>query len=504
MSDELVLVPVVTVDDILQKAEDVADDPYRFTGYFNKPVEFVEECLGVSLWEKQKDVLRAMVDHRRIAVKSGHGTGKTFVTACGVLWWLYSRQGLVITTAPTWEHVEGVLWREINANANRAPVRLPGEAFLTERRVSPEWYAVGLSTSKPDAFQGRHHPHLLVVIDEAPGVAEQVHLEISTLATGAQNCILMIGNPTTTSGTFYEAFKTPDIWHCMKISCLEHPNVLENKEVIAGAVTTGWIAERRSVWGENHPFWFSRVLGEFPKISTKGVIPLGWLEQAQNELERDKELKRAETDRIPRVGGLDVARYGDNRCVLTIRRGDSIEQQIDWHHTTLMETCGRAAIAIKDYGLKALVIDAAGVGAGVYDRLAEQRLPVFGYNGGHRAFTPGSFSNRRSEMWWALRVRLEKKRLWLPPKCERLIADLVTPEYEIVSSGRIKVETKETLLERGVKSPDFADSLILCFAMDENPEAPLEEPPSKLQDPVPMATIIGGETDFMGQFPGDW
>lgn len=498
------LVPLLTVDDVLQKLEEVANDPLRFSEYRDKPCEFVEEVLGVQLWERQQDVLRAMVDNRRIAVKSGHGTGKTFVTACGVLWWLYARRGLVITTAPTWEHVEDVLWREINSIANKAPVKLPGEAFLTERRVAMDWYAVGLSTSKPDAFQGRHHPDLLVIIDEAPGVSEQVHLEISTLATGAKNCILMIGNPTVTSGTFYEAFKNPDVWYCMKISCLEHPNVVNGQELIPGAVTKGWIEERRSVWSENHPFWFSRVLGEFPKISTKGVIPLGWLEQAQNEEERKKALSDAETQRIPRVGGLDVARYGDNRCVLTIRRGDAIEEQIDWHHTTLMETCGRAAKAIKDYGLKALVIDAAGVGAGVFDRLAEQRLPVYGYNGGHRAFTPGSFSNRRSEMWWALRVRLEKKRLWLPPKSERLIADLVTPEYEIISSGRIKVETKEALLDRGVKSPDFADSLILCFAMDENPEAPLEPPPSKLQDPISMAQIVGPEGDVLGQFPLDF
>jgi hypothetical protein len=123
--------------------------------------------------------------------------------------------------------------------------------------------------------------------------------------------------------------------------------------------------------------------------------------------------------------------------------------------------------------LKALVIDASGVGAGVYDRLLELRAPVYGYNGGHRAFTPGSFSNRRSEMWWAMRTRLEKQRLWFPAQSEKLIAELVVPEYELTSSGRIKVETKENLLDRGVKSPDHADSLILCFAMDENPEADL-------------------------------
>lgn len=490
----------LTTQDIIAKAQEIAADPFRFAGYADDPLGFCHDVLGVELWGKQGDILLSMVDKRRIAVRSGHGTGKTFVASCGILWWLYARQGLVVTTAPTWEHVSSVLWREIAEIAKHAPVHLPGEQLQTERRVTDSWYAVGLSTNTPSAFQGRHHARLLVVVDEAPGVAEQVHLEISTLATGEKNCIMMIGNPTTTSGTFYEAFKMPDVWTCLRVSCLDHPNVVGNKEIIAGAVTTGWVEERKRTWGETHPFWYSRVLGEFPKISNRGVIPLGWLEDAQDEEARLRELKDSEIRRVPRMGGLDVARYGDNMCVLTIRRGDAIELQEAWGHLSLMETCGRAMQAIENYGLKNLIIDAAGVGAGVYDRLIEQRAPVYAYNGGHRAFTPGSFSNRRSEMWWALRTRLEKKRLWLPQHCERLIADLVTPEYELVSSGRIKVETKEKLLDRGVRSPDYADSLILCFAMDEDPEAELTKGPVWEQDPLSMEAIVG-DSEFNGQFP---
>lgn len=491
---------MITPLDIIEKAKEVENDPYRFGAYMDDPIGFCHDVLGVVLWSKQEEVLLAIRDHRRLAVRSGHGTGKTFVSACACLWWLYSRQGLVVTTAPTWEHVSSVLWREINEIAHHAQVKLPGEQFQTERRVTDSWYAVGLSTNTPSAFQGRHHARLLVVVDEAPGVAEQVHLEISTLATGEKNCIFMVGNPTTTSGTFYEAFKLPDIWKCLKISCLEHPNVISGIEGIPGAVTTSWVNERKFTWGENHPFWYSRVLGDFPKISNKGVIPLGWVERAQNEEQRQTALQLAIAERQPRIGGLDVARYGDNQCVLTVRRGDAIEFQEAWSHLSLMETTGRALRAIADLGLKALVVDAAGVGAGVYDRLIEQNAPVYGYNGGHRAFTPGSFTNRRTEMWWSLRTRLEKQRLWLAPNCERLVADLIAPEYDINSSGRIKVETKETLLDRGIRSPDFADSLILCFAMEENPEAELAPPKPWNSDHVEMQEIIG-ETEFNGQFP---
>jgi hypothetical protein len=485
---------------VLAQQARVASDPFRFASYASDPAAFARDVLGVKLWSKQLAVLNAARDHGRVAVRSGHGVGKTYAVACLALWWLYARQGLVVTTAPTWEHVEGVLWREINAIAAAAPVPLPGEPFQTERRITGTWYAIGLSTNNVAAFSGRHHPRLLVIVDEANGVSEDVHLAVSTLAVAEGNCIVMIGNPVHTSGTFYEAFKHPEHWRTFKISCLEHPNVIAGKPLIPGAVETFWIEERKRLWGENHPFWASRVLGDFPRFSSRGIVPLAWIERATNEERRLAALAEAVAQREPAVGGLDVARYGENACVLTVRRGDAVESVESWTHTTLMETAGLAARAITERGLKALVVDASGIGAGVYDRLVEQGLPVFGYNGGHRAFTPSSYTNRRTEMWWHIRQRLEKERLWLLPE-ERLTADLVTPEYEVNSSGRIRLESKEELLERGVKSPDFADSLVLCFALDADPDAALEPELREGRDPVKFEPIDPLQEPVFDQLP---
>jgi hypothetical protein len=316
----------------------------------------------------------------------------------------------------------------------------------------------------------------------------------------------MIGNPTATVGTFYESFKNPDIWYCMKISCLEHPNIIAGKELIKGAVTQGWIDERRKLWGVEHPFWYSRVLGEFPMISNRGVIPLGWIERQTNEVERKKALLQAEEEGLPFIGGLDVSRYGENRTVLTVRRGDAVLFQLAWSHTSTMETVGLAIRAIKEHELALLVVDESGVGGGVVDRLNEQGQPVLAYNGGHRAFTPGGFSNRRSEMWWHLRERLEKGRLWFPKHTEMrdfLTADLVGPQYEVSSAGRIKVWTKEKMLEEGLKSPDFADSLVLSYATEEDPAATLEPQAPKSADPIAWEEATQGlpEPSF-SQLPG--
>jgi hypothetical protein len=473
-------------------------DVRAFAVYASDPAGFCQDVLGVALWAKQLDVLEATLDNRRVAVRSGHGVGKTFAVACLVLWWLYARQGLVVTTAPTKENVEDVLWRQIHELLANARVPLPGERFNSELKIDHTWYAVGITTEKSEAFQGRHHARLLVVIDEAPGVDERIHHAIASLATGSENRIVMIGNPYVTSGTFYEAFKHPDRWRTFRISCFDHPNVTGKGTAITanGAVDAQWIEERRAELGEHHPFWFAQVLGEFPKVSTRGVIPLGWVERAQNETRRLQALKEAEAARLPRIGGLDVARYGDNRCVLFVRCGDAVEAVESWHHASLMETAGIALSAMKRYGIQSLVIDSAGIGAGVYDRMMEQNSNVFAYNGGHAAFTRSTFSNRRSEMWWHLRQRLDKERLWLPERgMEQLVGDLVSPEYELTSTGRIKVETKEKLLDRGVKSPDFADALVLCFALDLNPEEELAVRPGFGQDPLSILDIMGSQTE---------
>lgn len=467
----------------LEAAEEVRKDPNRFGEYEDRPIDFCEDVLGVNLWHKQEEILEATLEARRVAVRSGHSTGKTFAVACLVLWWLYARKGLVVTTAPTKEHVEDVLWRQVAEIVVDTPVHLPGEQLNTEHRISSTWYAVGLTTNMPGAFQGRHHPRLLVIIDEAAGVAEQIHIEISTLATGLENCVVMIGNPTSTSGTFYEAFARPGMWKLLHLSCLDHPNVKAKKEIIKGAVTYEWVEDARQRWGEDHPFWYSRVLGVFPKISERGVIPLGWVEEQTNEEGRMNALHMAEIDGLPLIGGLDVARYGSNASVLTIRRGDAIKKIVEWHHRSLMETAGIAKRMMEEEGLGLLIVDASGIGAGVYDRLLEQGLNVYAYNGGHRAFTPSSFGNRRSEMWWHLRERFEKKKIWLPPDQDKLVGDLIAPEYEISSAGRLKVQTKEALLKEGKPSPDYADSLVLCFAADEDPFVEIEAAPEPGQDP---------------------
>ena len=45
------------------------------------PLEFATQVLEVKLWSKQEEVLNSLLEHRRVAVKSGNGLGNGFCAA---------------------------------------------------------------------------------------------------------------------------------------------------------------------------------------------------------------------------------------------------------------------------------------------------------------------------------------------------------------------------------------------------------------------------------------
>ena len=203
------------------------------------PVIFASEVLGVKLWQKQCDVLRAVSCSRRVAVKSGNGLGKDFTAAVAILWYLHGHDpGIVLSTAPTFRQVRHVLWRQVRALHRRAPDVLGGQLLDTRWELAQDRYALGLSANGADQFQGFHCENMFVVVDEAEGVAEPIYEAVEALMTSANPRLLLIGNPTTTYGAFHRAFhQESSIYHTITISALESPNVLAAKVIIPGLTT---------------------------------------------------------------------------------------------------------------------------------------------------------------------------------------------------------------------------------------------------------------------------
>lgn len=467
--------PVIQANELnllLQKAAEGLEDAERFFVYRDDPVGFCRDILGINtLWSRQREILKAIVDHRKLSIRSGHGVGKTFILAVACIWWLLARRGLVITTASTWPQVKKVLWKEIHRLIAGSKVPLPIDVYNTELRVggSRDWYAIGMSTDNPTAFQGHHDPNLLVVVDEAPGIEGPVHESISSLTTDEGNRTVMIGNPTDPSGPFYES-QTNGVWEVKHISCMDHPNVKHGKQLIPGAVSRMWVEEKLAEYGSVlDPRYQVRVLGEFPEEGSHQLISIAAVEKAMGEDAYETQLEEGRMFRHPVVWGLDVARFGENKTVLARRRGDCIESMESWGGMSTMHTANRVATS---YAMCPpedrptwIIVDEIGVGGGVMDRLVELGLPILGFHAGGKAQRHAHYDNLRSEAWFRLKERLAVNRLWLP-RHPTLKKDLVTPKYSFTPGGQVRLERKEQLERRGVDSPDFADAVMMAFAMD--------------------------------------
>jgi phage terminase large subunit len=192
----------------------------RLEIWHDSPGKFVQQALGAT---PEKWQLKTMLDVRnndRTAVKSGHGVGKSALLAWIILWWLLTRfPAKVACTAPTSHQLDDVLWGEISKWYRKLPEGLKSLITVTSDKVflnaAPnESFAVARTArkEKPEAFQGFHSENMLFIVDEASGV-DPIIFEVgegSMSTEGAKT--LLTGNPTRTSGYFYDAFNSMRKW----------------------------------------------------------------------------------------------------------------------------------------------------------------------------------------------------------------------------------------------------------------------------------------------------
>ena len=423
------------------------------------PTRFAGDILGVDLWSKQEEVLGAVRDHLRVAVKSGNGLGKGYSAAVAILWFLCCHDpAVVLSTAPTFRQVRHVLWREVHRLYRRANYSLGGKLLDTRLEMSEGRFALGLSADSDDEFQGFHSPNMLIVVDEAEGVDETIYEAIEGVMT-SDNCrLLLIGNPTTMSGGFRRAFyEDREIFHTLTISALDSPNVEAGKVLVRGLVSQRWVEERRKVWGEENPIYQARVLGDFPDQGEDTLIPLSGIEAA---VDRDIGSSASGDTKVLAV---DVARFGSDKSVILRRRGMVVEEIQALPGLDTMKLTGHIVNAIDTWKPEEVVVDEVGIGAGVVDRLREQGYNVSGVNVGSTARDSEHFANLRAEGYWNLRQLLMEGSLSLPFDNE-LVGQLAGLRYTFNSTGKVLIESKEEMRRRGTPSPDKADALMLAFS----------------------------------------
>ncbi|RKN61872.1 hypothetical protein D7231_31870 [Streptomyces klenkii] len=445
----------------------------RTARYQRDPVGWVRGRLRQVVWSRQRQILEAVRDHRRTAVRSCHGVGKSHTASLVASWWLDTHppgEAFVVTSAPTFAQVRAILWRYIR-RVHRAG-RLPGRVNQTEWHIDEEMVAFGRKPADHDesAFQGIHARYVLVILDEACGIPEQLWVAADALTTNTDCRILAIGNPDNPASHFRKVCTPGSGWHVIGISAFDSPNLTGEAvpdEVAQALVSREWVEEKLTEWGEDNPLYRSKVLGEFSADAPNQVVRAADIAACRI----DTETRPKAADLLPVELGVDVGGGGDE-TVIRERRG--VRAGREWRaHTDRPEQIAPLVIAaIKETGATAVKVDSIGVGFGVIGELrnaagrGEHQARIHGVNVGERASEPGKFLNLRAEMWWSLGRGLSERHGWdlsAMENADATVAQLLTPRWDTDPQGRIRVEPKDEIKKRLGRSPDNADALLLAF-----------------------------------------
>jgi hypothetical protein len=292
----------------------------------------------------------------------------------------------------------------------------------------------------------------MLVADEASGVPEAVFEAAAGSMSGHNALTILLGNPVRSSGFFFDTHnRLKDEWWTKRVSCIDSTRV--SKE---------YVEDMKSRYGEESNAYRIRVLGEFPRSDDDTIIPMELLESAKH---RDT---KAYED-APIIWGLDVARFGSDSSVLCKRQSNVVHTLERWRNLDLMQLTGAVVAQYEACDHKSrpteILVDSIGLGAGVVDRLRELKLPARGINVSESPAMGGTYLNLRAELWHKTKAWLEKRDCKIPNN-EDFIAELATVRYTFTSNGKIKIESKDDIRRRGLKSPDMADAFVLTFASD--------------------------------------
>jgi hypothetical protein len=454
------------------------DNPLAFVLYtfpWGEPGTPLEHFEGPRKW--QRDVLQSIADHikqnkgkidfdtLRQAVSSGRGIGKSALVSWVVIWMLSTRIGsTTIVSANSESQLRSVTWAEItkwlamSLNSHWFEVsatRLMPAKWLTElverdlKKGTRYWGVEGRlwSAENPDAYAGVHNfDGVMVIFDEASGIDDSIWAVTAGFFTEntPNRFWLAFSNPRRNTGYFYECFNSKrDFWNTQVVDARTVEGT--DKQVYQQIIDE---------YGPDSSQAHVEVYGQFPNAGDDQFI---------SSLLVDDAMKRAKykDQSAPIIVGVDPARFGADATVIAVRQGRDIMAIKRYRGDDTMTVVGHVIDAIEEYKPTLVVIDEGGLGAGIVDRLKEQRYKIKGINFGSKSKNPMMYGNKRAEIWGAMREWLKSASI---PTDRFLKSDLISPMMKPDSKGTIFLESKKDMKARGLASPDAADAIAVTFA----------------------------------------
>lgn len=367
-----------------------------------------------------------------------------------------------VVTANTETQLRTKTWSELSKWYNLFVAKPLFTLTATSIYSSDETYqktwridAVPWSETNHEAFAGLHNQgkRLLVVFDEGSGIADVIWEVTEGTLTDRNTEIIWCcyGNPTRSSGRFFDCFHgLKHRWETRRVD--SRNSLFSNKEEIAK-----WIED----YGEDSDFVRVRVKGEFPRASTNQFIPSDIVYEASKR----RPDMRANSGYNPIVG-VDVARYGDDLSVMTIRQGNMTHPPRSFSGLGTMEVASKCIDIYRELGNRGVFcVDGIGVGAGVVDRLKQLGIPVIDVQSAAKPLDTRTYYNKRAELLGRAKEYLVAGGS-IPP-VEDMIKELTAPEYTFNNKLQIVIESKDDIKKKIGTSPNYADSFAYTFAYDE-------------------------------------
>ncbi|HWR07112.1 AAA family ATPase [Sporomusa sp.] len=444
--------------------------------YYNDPIGFAEDVLDFYPDDKQKEIMLSVRDNKRTSVRSGQGVGKTATVACIIIWYMLFRDtAKIIATAPTRQQLSIVLWPELAKWLSGTYA----DNFLTLTKTmlymigyELEWFTTAKTATKKENIAGIHADNMLIVVDEASGVSDEILEALLGTITGVDNRILFISNPTRNSGIFYDSHhKDRDQFCCIHIDAEQCERTdKDNIEML------------KRKYGADSNAVKVRVKGEFPDQEDDVFIQLHMVMRGINTDYDDSQ--PVETIDI----ACDVAREGGDETVVGTKINSKVLPLLVRKGQDTMATAGDImfiANKLHDRYPEIVItvkVDDTGVGGGVTDRLNEikklegivwiRTIPVkFGIPIKHKYYydTTTLMAAIVKDLLNEFDEQGNRKPCELVlPNDDELIAQLTVRKYGIYESkGKIKLESKKEMKKRKLDSPDRADCLfLLCLPVN--------------------------------------
>lgn len=451
-----------------------------------------KHILGLTLDPWQEELIEAVwdawrfrtgkptrVNHtgaNKITVRAMHGPGKTAGVSFLIHLWQMVRRGNhpSLVTAPKQDHLKNKFFAAMRKTLKSAVPEYRDmveiDAFKATWCGDPDWSIVGETASDPQNMAGYHDDFLLVVVDEASAVREEFFPVLEgAVSTGFCPVMVLIGNPTSTQGTFalsHLSPKTADHYYRLHVSLDKTTRV-----------SRSWVQQMVDKYGADSDVVRVRCYGEFPKESPDQLIYLHWVHQAfEREIPAHLLLNR------PRKFIMaDVADGGKNSSVVTVIY-DYGEYDL-WAKQVLRDyPRSESPILVGDlvarfwedercsaeYGDR-IIVDAMGVGAGTAGYLMQKGLPVIQHRGGESSDDAEKYRNRRTQSYVVEAEMFRTGRICIAPdfvadEAERLDleAQLTCIRRKPFQARVDEIESKKDLIAR-MLSPDRADSASMRY-----------------------------------------